>query len=273
MWNWFKNLYAAIADLVIEAERDLKDKTGAERRQWVVDFICDSVSIPAFLKFFLRGHVGRVVDKVCDKLNLFTGHDILSVSEAEGEVIAALPKSAIAEAKGAGSSVDERLAALYRQYGIEAPAVEIAVEPAVVEEYVPPAVEDPAPKTGYFNDSEFACKCGCGFAKPDKRLVDTLNAIRGELGKPIVVMSGCRCKAHNKKVGGVANSNHTHGTAADIQSNGVSAADLWSLTKQLYGLGWLSELAGLGRYDTFVHVDIAPKVAGRLREWDERTKK
>ena len=123
----------------------------------------------------------------------------------------------------------------------------------------------------YFNDREFACKCGCGFCQPDRRLIDTLNTIRETLGRPINITSGCRCKTHNKRVGGVTNSNHTHGTAADIQCKGVSAFEVWSTVKQLCGMGKLPHLAGLGIYNTFVHVDVAPKKPDGLREWDERT--
>ncbi len=36
------------------------------------------------------------------------------------------------------------------------------------------------------------------------------------LGKPITVNSGYRCQVHNKAVGGVANSQHMKGEAADV---------------------------------------------------------
>lgn len=122
-----------------------------------------------------------------------------------------------------------------------------------------------------FTDKEFACKCGCGFCKPDARLIATLNKIRETLGKPVNVTSGCRCPKHNAKVGGVKDSNHTHGTAADIQCQGMTSTVVWGTILRLHRERWLSELAGLGIYDTFVHVDVAPKVAGRLRQWDERS--
>ena len=44
---------------------------------------------------------------------------------------------------------------------------------------------------------------------------------------------------------------------------------LWRFIRNMALDGELQNLAGLGRYDTFVHVDIAPRI-GRLREWDER---
>ena len=81
----------------------------------------------------------------------------------------------------------------------------------------------------YFDDYEFACKCGRhGYDSDghpildhviDKRLVDVLDAIRERIGKPIEVLSGYRCPEHNAEVRGVPNSQHVEGTAADITSH------------------------------------------------------
>lgn len=43
-----------------------------------------------------------------------------------------------------------------------------------------------------------------------------LEPARRELGVPIIVTSGFRCKALNKTVGGVANSQHQYGEAVDL---------------------------------------------------------
>jgi uncharacterized protein YcbK (DUF882 family) len=120
----------------------------------------------------------------------------------------------------------------------------------------------------YFNAREFVCKCGCGTNKVKSALIDTLNVIRGTAGVPITVTSGTRCPTHNKKVGGVSNSNHLSGDAADIQAQGVSPEKLRGIIQNLWEQGKLPELAGLGAYKTFTHVDIAPKVKGRLRTWN-----
>lgn len=45
---------------------------------------------------------------------------------------------------------------------------------------------------------------------------EVLEPVRERLGKPIVVNSGFRCPVHNAAVGGVANSQHMKGEAADI---------------------------------------------------------
>ena len=142
--------------------------------------------------------------------------------------------------------------------------------------------------TKNFSRSELTCKCGCGLFIKSEQLATLLQRIRDAAGKPITVTSGTRCTYHNKRVKGVTakdtvptkgarggphDSNHTHGTAADIVLSGSTAGSLWTLIKLLYNGGKLPELAGLGRYDTFCHVDVDPKVPGRLREWDEREKK
>ena len=52
-----------------------------------------------------------------------------------------------------------------------------------------------------------------------KRLaVEVLQPIRDAWGQPIVITSGYRCPALNKAVGGVKNSQHVLGQAADIKA-------------------------------------------------------
>ena len=74
----------------------------------------------------------------------------------------------------------------------------------------------------WFKEKEFACKC-CGQLPPLARenvkalVSEVLDPVREKLGMPIVVNSGYRCEKHNKAVGGVKNSQHLKGEAADIQ--------------------------------------------------------
>lgn len=69
------------------------------------------------------------------------------------------------------------------------------------------------------------------------RLADYLDGIREKLGKPILVNSGFRCPVLNKAVGGVANSQHLKGLAAD-----VVCADMESLEKVLRETGGFDQL-------------------------------
>ena len=76
----------------------------------------------------------------------------------------------------------------------------------------------------YFRKEEFLCRCGkCEMpAEVEANIValveNVLDPAREKFGKPIIVNSGYRCPKHNAAVGGVANSQHTRGEAADITS-------------------------------------------------------
>ena len=79
--------------------------------------------------------------------------------------------------------------------------------------------------TEHFDSSEFRCKCGCGqgdwLMAPE--LIQALEELRELIGKPIIVNSAYRCPRHNAQVGGVDNSYHTQGMAADIAVSGMTA--------------------------------------------------
>lgn len=47
-------------------------------------------------------------------------------------------------------------------------------------------------------------------------VTEVLDPARRKYGKPVVVNSGFRCPIHNRAVGGVTNSQHTRGEAADV---------------------------------------------------------
>lgn len=69
------------------------------------------------------------------------------------------------------------------------------------------------------------------------RLADYLDSIREKLGKPILVNSGYRCPVLNKMVGGVANSQHQKGLAADLV-----CADMAKLESVLRETGGFDQL-------------------------------
>lgn len=79
----------------------------------------------------------------------------------------------------------------------------------------------------YFKREEFRCKC-CGKycngypAEPDERMVRIADQLRKNLGVPITIVSGLRCKTWNAIQGGVSNSQHMYGEAVDIYARGVS---------------------------------------------------
>jgi uncharacterized protein YcbK (DUF882 family) len=98
---------------------------------------------------------------------------------------------------------------------------------------------------------EFACKCGCE-APPKVRdraleLAQQLEVIRAEVRGPVQIISGYRCEARNRKVGGAPNSRHLWGDAADIQVQGWGGRDLRELAELLIARGALRN-GGIGTY-------------------------
>ena len=112
-----------------------------------------------------------------------------------------------------------------------------------------------AKDTKNFKVSEFACKC-CGENKIDQRVIDMAQALRDELGAPVIVNSGYRCEKHNARVGGVKGSYHTKGLAADL-SCGLGADKMFMAVQKLWGEGKLPELKYCIYYanKNFVHID------------------
>lgn len=112
--------------------------------------------------------------------------------------------------------------------------------------------------TKNFSWAEFACKgknCCGGVSKINPALVQALQAVRDAYGKPLTVSSGYRCPAHNKAAGGVTNSQHALGNAADISD------PRQELAKFLLGNLALLEANGLWLENpkatpTWVHLDI-----------------
>ena len=100
----------------------------------------------------------------------------------------------------------------------------------------------------YFKRSELACKCGCGQDTVDYQLAAILDALREWAKAPVVVTSGNRCPAYNKKIGGSPTSQHLRGRAADVVVSGKTPAEVANFLETL-------SPGGLGRYLTFTHVD------------------
>jgi hypothetical protein len=104
----------------------------------------------------------------------------------------------------------------------------------------------------HFTEKEFRCKCCGSVGSPQtaaniKALVNVvLDPTREKLGKPIVVNSGYRCQKHNLEVGGVKNSQHMVGEAADI-----TCADVPRLKQIIVENGKFDQLID---YGTFLHV-------------------
>lgn len=111
----------------------------------------------------------------------------------------------------------------------------------------------------YFNREEFRCQCKgkyCnGFpVEPQEKTVRTVDEIRRRLGVPVTIVesggSGVRCPVHNANVGGVANSNHLTGNAADLHS-GKSPEEMARVAEEVMG-----NTGEIGIYDWGIHVGV-----------------
>lgn len=104
----------------------------------------------------------------------------------------------------------------------------------------------------YFTKDEFKCHC-CGKNEIKDELIEKLDNARDIAGIPFYIVSGYRCEKHNKEVGGVPNSAHTRGYAADIRA--TSSRERFIIMKALIEVGFNR----IGCYENFIHADIDPE--------------
>ncbi len=104
------------------------------------------------------------------------------------------------------------------------------------------SIKEPVYK--YFKESEIVG------LKPE--FVEMLDEARGLAGIPFRINSGFRTPEHNKKVGGVPNSSHLKGGAADISCLSTSAR--WKIVTAGMKAGFTR--IGIGK--TFVHLGLSP---------------
>lgn len=79
--------------------------------------------------------------------------------------------------------------------------------------------------TKNFSPEEFKCRCGhcTGYPTFMKQVeLKHLQRIRTHYDKPMKITSGIRCEYENKRLGGVSNSGHLKGYAADFYMAGVT---------------------------------------------------
>ena len=144
--------------------------------------------------------------------------------------------------------------------------------------------------TKNFNKSEFDCSCGCEMPKEVlinvQKLANQLQMLRDKVEvsikinssyrcpkhnkairtiseQPIQINSAYRCAKHNKAIGGVKNSQHVLGKAADIVIKDHTAEETYELLDELMHYKTILQ-GGLGKYNSFTHYDIR----GTEARWD-----
>lgn len=129
------------------------------------------------------------------------------------------------------------------------------------------------PTAKYFSPEEMMCHgreqghCNCGTESASHvswRLLDLLDKLRENIGGPLEVSCMYRCPAHNAAVGGVADSQHVMGTAADVQTPNYPHCHT---PEQLQWYAQKLPFDGIGLYDWGVHVDVREGGIGAGYKW------
>jgi len=129
--------------------------------------------------------------------------------------------------------------------GVAGTWVEDIAAPDVPDGYLSP----------HFRESEFDCNhCNKHGETISDELIRVLEDVRARFG-PTVINSGVRCRQHNANVGGATNSRHLEGNAdaADIVCPDASV----KIVRE-YLLNKYPNKYGIGKYDSFVHIDTRP---------------
>ena len=109
----------------------------------------------------------------------------------------------------------------------------------------------------HFTASELACKCGGRYCageywhSPD--FLDALEALRADVGRPLVINSGHRCRVWNTYVGGARFSFH-RSIAVDIALEGHDRHALLAAAER-------QGFTGIGLGTSFLHLDRRAKAA------------
>ena len=112
-----------------------------------------------------------------------------------------------------------------------------------------------------FKVKEFASKDGSDAVLVAPRLVMVLQSLRSHFCAAVTINSGYRTPQYNAKVGGVTDSQHCYGTAADIVVRGKTPAQVAAYARQL-----MPDWGGVGTYSKkgFTHIDVREVKA----DWD-----
>lgn len=122
------------------------------------------------------------------------------------------------------------------------PAPEPPQDGAVIDHPLPedPILTDGPWASEHFLMSEYACDCA-GYcdgwpADMDPELLGKVEALRCYFDQPVIITSGVRCERRNAEVGGIENSWHLSGHAADLYCPGMSCDEVAAAARAL-GLG------------------------------------
>ena len=114
----------------------------------------------------------------------------------------------------------------------------------------------------HFAEYEFRCPCGNCNGYPggvtNAKLLMILEGLRSYYGKPVTITSGQRCASYNSRVGGVSNSAHKTGKAADFYIPGIcdTAAGRRQVISKAYALGAAYSYGNTAGMGNAVHINV-----------------
>lgn len=108
----------------------------------------------------------------------------------------------------------------------------------------------------YFKHSEFDSPGTNTGQLMDPYFLQLIDKARTHAQIPFKISSGYRTKEHNKKVGGIPNSSHLKGLAADIVCN--NSTDRFTIINALLHVGFNR----IGIADGFIHADVSTDKPG-----------
>lgn len=111
-----------------------------------------------------------------------------------------------------------------------------------------------------FTLAEFDCNDGNDTVIVHPVVIHLVQRLRDHFGSVVRINSAYRTPFHNKNVGGRPSSRHMYGFAVDVDVMGVKPKKVADYAETL-------KVGGIGRYDTFTHLDVW----GRNRRWDYTT--
>lgn len=118
--------------------------------------------------------------------------------------------------------------------------------------------------SAHFKKVEFACECGGRYCNgypggnTSAKLLGILESLRSYYGKPITITSGQRCATFNAQVGGISNSAHRFGKAADIYIPGIcdTVAGRRQVISKAYALGAAYAYGNTPGMGNAVHINV-----------------
>lgn len=117
--------------------------------------------------------------------------------------------------------------------------------------------------TKHFQFKEVMCPCCQGLLWSDLffRTMEAAERLRKLVDFPITINSGFRCEKNNRRVGGAVRSMHRL-VALDMTPSRFTEHKLFMMHQLALKLGF----TGIGRYYTFIHLDMRK----RPYKWDNR---